>query len=234
MSSRGSETTVVVWFGQRSFVEKQPAKHLIGQASLEETQRRGLGLAVRHPRLDEGTAVADTSPLCDRDPVQRCVDLAVAATAEPKAFAARPHRDWSSSVPASERGTRTEPPRTRHLADDLGRRQHTATRQLQQRGSHRADERGDLTLELVAAHGQLPDPLNELGGDSCDGPVESLQLRRDTVEVEKLPECLRGQIQLWHQLVKMPTKPGLHAGALRDQVLAVIHQNLDTPCLSLQ
>src|ERR1035437_2059707 len=91
---------------QTTFVNKEPAKNLIGQSASQQTQRLGLRRPSGHESIDIGAAlVSDTAPLGDGDAVECGVHLTVAAAAETKTgVVPGPHRHRRRSVPAGEGG----------------------------------------------------------------------------------------------------------------------------------
>src|SRR5690606_29744845 len=227
MSSRDWQGRLLAAAGRGGVVDEEPAQDLVGEPAEERPDGGGLGLAGGHAGFDERPARASAAPLGDRDAVERGVDLAVTAAAEPELLAAGPDRDRRGAVPAGERGLGLEPISASDLAHDLRSGERPATGQLEQRRNQHLHDRGDLTLELVAAHRQIPDALDELARYRCDGAIEACERHSDAVEVAELVERLWRKVELGHELVEVPPQPGLHTCALGNEVLAVVDQQLD-------
>jgi len=71
------------------FVSDEQSEHDVGQPTAQCPQRLGLGVTCRHPSLDVTATGPDATPLRHADPVQRRIDLSVAAAVEAEALAVR-------------------------------------------------------------------------------------------------------------------------------------------------
>lgn len=72
-------------------VDKQATKHLVGQPSSKLPQCLGLRVTAGQAGIEVGPAVAEPSALGHGDPVQRGIDLAVAAPVEAEVGASAPY-----------------------------------------------------------------------------------------------------------------------------------------------
>src|SRR5262245_31573929 len=115
------------------FVGDQGAVDDIGEAPAKETQGLGLGVALLDALGDVFAAGVVGAGLGDGDPVQRGVDLAVAAAVEADACGvARAGGLRSGSVPARVGALGAKALRAGCLADELGGRQRAAAGDLEQ------------------------------------------------------------------------------------------------------
>jgi hypothetical protein len=93
---------------------------------------------------------------------------------------------------------------------------------------------GDLPLELVDPHRQLPDATEQLLSDRRHRPIDALQVMFKTRDRPQAPEALRGNLHPREQLVQVPAHTALHAGSLGHQVLAVVHEQADAAGLAVE
>ena len=117
---------------------------------------------------------ADTAGLGDGDHVQGVVGLPVAAAVESDlpCAGAGPHRDRGG---AGEPGVGVLVPETVDpggLADQHGRREHSAAGDGKQRGGLRGHQGGSSLLEGVDQRVELDDRASRSAGQSRDDPVE--------------------------------------------------------------
>ena len=109
-------------------------------------------------------AVVDPK-LGDGDPVEREVDLAIAAPAQAEAGdVARPDRYRRRAIVAGERLLGAEAADPGRLADDLGGGQRSAAGQAEQGRRERGDQGLDLALERPDGERQLAHPAQDVAG----------------------------------------------------------------------
>jgi hypothetical protein len=172
--------------------------------------------------------------LGDGDAVEGAVELAVAAAVEAVAlvFAGAGVEGCDAGV-AGELGVGWEAVDRADLAEQLRRAQGTATRKLQQPGRQRGRACVELAVELADRAGQCPAAADEVAGDPhlC-GLFASRELPAEPVEPDRAVERTKRHRKCRVELVQVPAQPLLAAAPLRDQVVAVVDEQLQlSQCL---
>ena len=121
------------------------------------------------------------------------------------------------------------------LADELGGGEHAAAGKREQRWRLCTHERRDLALELECSPRELATATHELATDPY--------LRRmlgagkapcDALEPAAAIQTARRQLERWLELVQVPAQALLDAGALGDEILAVVGEQADLPLGAVQ
>ena len=92
-------------------------------------------------------------------------------------------------------------------------------------GASAATRTAELALERDDRRAQLADPGDEVARDPGDDPLKGVEAPIEGVEHARLARATRGGgSSPGMQLVEVPAQPVLDLGPVRDQVLAVIHE----------
>jgi hypothetical protein len=156
--------------------------------------------------------------LGDGDPVQRGVELAIAAAVEALTVAASGGRgDRSGPALAGEVLVGREALGAGGATDDRGGRDHAAAFQRKQAGPLVSDQALELALERLDGAGEFPDATQFIARDPhARGLLQRAQAPRDPIQphgtVERAGRDLC--LQLGVELEQVPAQAALHAGAL--------------------
>ena len=179
------------------------------EMALQATQRL-------HPRLplsllfgEEPLRRLMSAPLVDRDPVQRAVELAVAAAIEAMALRLRPEEAGIGATPASRASLASEPKRStpavsaRILAALRGP-QPTSSQQL---GRLDCDQRRDLALELGRPTGALANRPHQITGDPHPSALLGAgELAGDPIQPDDAIERTHRHLELRPEVVQVPAQ----------------------------
>ena len=147
-------------------VGPESAVHLVTDPPPEGADRLGLGVACRPSLLKIRAAAVVDPQLGDGDPVERDVELAVAAPAQAEAGGvARPDRDGRRAVVAGERRLGAEAADAGRLADHLGGSERPQPGRASRVGASAAT-RVSISRSSGADASSTRDPTDEVAGDA--------------------------------------------------------------------
>lgn len=112
------------------------------------------------------------------------------------------------------------------LADDDGRGQHPAARDLQQGGSQMSDEVAELAFEVVDLHGQLLAADKKLPRNPGHHVVEPFQLDEELTSDLLPPQAAAWNQEIWVEFMEMPADLLRDPRTLNHQVMAVVREQL--------
>jgi hypothetical protein len=207
------------------FVLPKPAVNLVGDSTPKGPDGFGLAVALADSLGDVVPTDALEAHLGDGDPMQGNVELAIAATIEPKAVGtAGPNGDWCSAIVHGECGSRLEAPDAGDLTDQLGRGERSTALQGDETGGQLSGPSRDFALQVGDSKGQIPDSPQQLPGDLGNQAAVLgelfIQGLQDLGPIEDA--TLRGSPR--REFVQMPTEPILNTGTLRHKVLTMVDQ----------
>lgn len=156
------------------------------------------------------------------------IELPVAAAVEAVAlFASGGDRDGSDAGVAGEAGLVLEPVDSGGLSQQLGGRQRTAALHRQQLRGRAAHELGDLPLKAAAVAGQLSQTSDEVAGDPQAGVgLHAREATRGSVKPTQAIQRAGRDLIVRDEVVQVPAQAVLNPGALGDEILAMIEQQL--------
>lgn len=196
---------------------------------LERAQRLAAGLAFRAAAGDVVSGWRVHARLGERDDVDGGVGLAVAAAVE--AVADGPS---GGSLQRSDAGELRELRVGAEAVDagDLGEQpggvDDADAGNGQQRRGVSADQDAEIALELLDLRVELADTGEQFQGDAPqDGWLKRRQLALEPVYDAGDIQRSRGRVQRWVELVNQPAQAGGMAGALDDEVAAMVEQQRD-------